>query len=172
MKFQRKFFGILAITLAACTSKVDKELVQINRFYRFVQPQIVIDSLPQNADSALWAFAIANPKHPQADTFAYQSILIKIARNHTLQASQWAEVYLEKFQTSANHRAELHIMGAHYYEQHQVFDRALVLYESFLKEFPEHEMAPQAKQMIEFINKGLITPEQQLEYLLQKKNPS
>lgn len=169
MKFSGQITALLAIAIASCTSNVDKELDQINSFYSFVQPKIVIDSLPPNADSALWAFAIANPKNPRADTFAYQSILIKVARNHTLQASQWAEVYLEKFKNSKNHRAELHILGAHYFEQHQVFDRALALYKSFLKEFPDHEMAQQAKQMIEFIEKGLITPEQQLEYLLQKK---
>ena len=89
----------------------------------------------------------------------------------TLQAAQWAEVYLETFKKSQNHRVDMYVMAAHHYEQHQVLDRALELYKNFIKEFPKHEIAPQAKQMVEFIEKGLVTPEQQLEYLLNKKQP-
>jgi hypothetical protein len=62
-------------------------------------------------------------------------------------------------------------MGAHHFEQHQVFDQALKLYKVIVNEFPEEDIAEQAEQMIYFIEKGLITPEQQLNYLLeQKKN--
>jgi outer membrane protein assembly factor BamD (BamD/ComL family) len=172
MKLLRFVFMATIVLAASCNSNVDRELAKIETFYPFIKPNLKIDSLPQNADSILWAFAINNPKHRQADTFAYQSIQIKVARNHTLQAAQWAEIYLEKFKKSTNHRIDLHIMGAHYYEQHEVYDKALALYKSFIKEFPDHEMKPQAKQMIEFIEKGLVTPEQQLEYLLKKQqNP-
>lgn len=170
----RLYFG-LAITLlwASCNSNIDKEMAYIESFYSFVSPKIQVDSLPRNADSALWAFAINNPNNKQSDTFAYQAIQIKLAENMTLQAAQWAEIYLEKFKNSQNHRIDLYVMAAHHYEQHQVFDHALALYKAFIKEFPKHEISAQAKQMIEFIEKGLITPEQQLEYLLQKQqNPS
>jgi outer membrane protein assembly factor BamD (BamD/ComL family) len=168
----RLFLGLaFAAFLGACSSNVDKETDYINTFYSNVSPKLILDSLPANADSALWAFAQANPKNKQSDTFAYQAIQIKLARNMTLQAAQWAEVYLETFKKSQNHRVDLYVMAAHHYEQHQVFDRALELYKNFINEFPNHEIAPQAKQMVEFIEKGLVTPEQQLEYLLNKKLP-
>lgn len=167
MKWSHYFWvGILGL-VTACQSKIDRELREINSFYQHVRPALNLDSLPSNADSLLWEFALQNPKHPQSDTFAYQSIQIKLAKNLTLKAAQWAEVFLETFKNSRNHRVDLYIMSAHYYEQHEVYDRALAQYEAFVNEFPDHEMAPQAKQMIVFIKKGLVTPEQQLEYLLQ-----
>ena len=168
----RLYLGLgIAAILGACSGNIDKEMDYIESFYDYVSPQIRLDSLPQNADSALWHFAQSNPQNRRSDTFAYQAIQIKLAKNMSLQAAQWAEAYLEKFKKSPNHRVDLYVMAAHHYEQHQVFDRALDLYKGFIKEFPDHEIAPQAKQMIEFIEKGLITPEQQLEYLLNKKQP-
>jgi len=171
MKIQLQLCILAALFLGACNSNIDKETAYINSFYGHVTPQLKLDSLPPNADSALWNFAENNPKNSKSDTFAYQAIQIKIARNMTLQAAKWAEVYLETFKKSKNHRIDLYVMAAHYYEQHEVFDRALDLYKKFIAEFPEHEIAPQARQMIEFIEKGLITPEQQLEYLINKRQP-
>jgi len=171
MKFQLQMSVLALLLLSACNSNIDKETSYIKSFYGNVTPQLKLDSLPANADSALWNFAQNNPKNPKSDTFAYQAIQIKIARNMTLQAAKWAETYLNTFNKSKNHRIDLYVMAAHYYEQHEVFDRALDLYKKFISEFPEHEIAPQARQMIEFIEKGLTTPEQQLEYLINKKQP-
>jgi len=168
----RLYLGLgIAAALGACSGNIDKETAYIDSFYDYVTPQIRLDSLPANADSALWHFAQSNPQNRRSDTFAYQAIQIKLAKNMSLQAAQWADSYLEKFKKSTNHRIDLYVMAAHHYEQHQVFDRALELYKGFINEFPNHEIAPQAKQMIEFIEKGLTTPEQQLEYLLSKKQP-
>jgi len=168
----RLYLGLgIAAALGACSGNIDKETAYIDSFYDYVTPQIRLDSLPANADSALWHFAQSNPQNRRSDTFAYQAIQIKLAKNMSLQAAQWADSYLEKFKKSTNHRIDLYVMAAHHYEQHQVFDRALALYKGFINEFPNHEIAPQAKQMIEFIEKGLTTPEQQLEYLLSKKQP-
>lgn len=168
----RVILGLSILTfLGACNSNIDKELTYINSFYGMVSPTLKIETLPENADSALWAFALTNPKNSRSDTFAYRAIQIKLARNRALQAAQWADVYLETFKKNTNQRIDLYIMAAHHYELHQVYDRALDLYKKFILEFPDHEIAPQAKQMVEFIEKGLVTPEQQLEYLLNKKQP-
>lgn len=170
-------FGLVA--MSACTSEIDKQLTEIDRFYSFTKPQvtsdanqsskITLDSLPRYADSLLMAFGKQHPKHKRSEEFVYTAIDIKLNKGMYLQAAKWANFYIDHFKSNPTHRLELAIMSAHHFEQHQVFDQALKLYKVVVNEFPKEPISEQAKQMITFIEKGITTPEEQLNYLLKQK---
>ena len=170
----KRWYGfLLPLTLAAlcCNSEIDRQLKEIDSLYPYIEPSIVLDSLPRSTDSLLMAFGKQHPKHKRSENFVHRAIDIKLKKGMHLQAAKWAVYYLETFKSNPTHRLENAVMGAHHFEQHQVFDQALKLYKVIVNEFPEEDIAEQAEQIIYFIEKGLITPEQQLNYLLeQKKN--
>jgi len=62
-------------------------------------------------------------------------------------------------------------VASHYYEQNGIYDKALEYYKYLVEHYADTDIGKQAKTMVFFIEKGMVTPEQQLEYI-QKMNDS
>lgn len=171
MSKMNRVFGLVLFLVWGCVSKVDKELQKIEPFESKLTPKLVVDSLPKNADSLLFAFAQANPKHPKSENYCYYAVLIQERKNHGVKAAQWAEYYLQTFNGTKQRKMESAVVASHYYEQNGVYDKALEYYKYLVKHFGETPIGKQAQTMVFFIEKGMVTPEQQLEYI-QKMNDS
>lgn len=166
-----RVIGVLFFVVWGCVSKVDKDLQTIEPFEAKLTPKMNIDSLPKNADSMLFAFAQANPKHPKSENFCYYAVLIQERKNHGVKAAQWAEYYLQNFNGSKERKLESAVVASHYYEQNGIYDKALEYYKYLVEHYADTDIGKQAKTMVFFIEKGMVTPEQQLEYI-QKMNDS
>lgn len=154
--------------LFSCQSKIDEELGQITPFEKFLAPNMVFDSLPGNADSLLYQFAKSHPKHHKSEIYAYYSTIILEKRKRGLKAAEVAEFYVDHYTVDKQRRMEQAMVAAHYYEVHGVLDKALKHYEILNKEYEGQEVGKQAERMIFFIKKGIVTPEDQLEYMLKQ----
>lgn len=167
----RNSVGIIIFSvcfLFSCQSKIDKELAQIAPFEKFFAPLVVFDSLPKNADSLLYQFAKSHPKHHKSEIYSYYATVILEKRKLGLKAAEVAEFYVDHYTVDKQRRMEQAMVAAHYYEVHQVLDKALKHYEILNKEYEGQEVGKQAEKMIFFIKKGITTPEQQLEYMLKQ----
>ena len=166
----KRLLGWTFIFLVGCQNEIDIDLARIGEFENQLKNPILLDSLPYNADSLLMEFVSKYPKNPKSESYCYYASAITETRGMHLRAAQLAEYYLNNFKGTRERRMEQAVVAAHYYEKQQVFDKALIHYKYLSDSFSNLPVGVQAKQMVVFIEKGLLTPEQQLEYILQN-NP-
>lgn len=165
----KRLLGWTLIFLVGCQSEIDKDLANIVKFEHQLKHPIALDSLPYNADSLLMEFAKKYPKNPKSESYCYFAAAITETRGMHLRSAQLAEYYLNNFTGTRERRMEQAVVAAHYYEKQQVFDKALTHYRFLADSFSNLPVGVQAKQMVFFIEKGLLTPEQQLEYILENQ---
>ncbi len=168
----KKTLGLVLILLAGCQGEIDRDIANIEKFEAKLKHPISLDSIPYNADSMLMEFAKKYPKNPKSESYCYYASAIAETRGMNLRAAQLAEYYLNNFSGTRERKMEQAVVAAHYYEKQQVFDKALIYYRYLSDSFTKLPVGVQAKQMVFFIEKGLTTPEQQLEYILRKQSDS
>jgi len=168
----KRILGLALILLAGCQSEIDKDIANIEKFEANLKHPIALDSIPYNADSMLMEFAKKYPKNPESESYCYYASAIAESRGMNLRAAQLAEYYLNNFSGTRERKMEQAVVAAHYYEKQEVFDKALTYYRYLSDSFPKLPVGVQAKQMVFFIEKGLTTPEQQLEYILSRQTDS
>lgn len=171
-----KSFKFFSIVLAGffifggwgCKSEIDNELDKITPYQKFIGKKLIVDSLPQGFDVTLFKFASNFPKYESSSDFLYAASLIAEYRGNASRIIDYCNLYLKNYPKDKSRRKELAMVGAQYSEQSSNFDAALKFYQLLKSEFPNDPVAKQAEMGIEMINKGILTPDAALEYLLEK----
>lgn len=172
MKFGLFAVGVLmsAVMLfsTSCKSKLDKSLEVITPFEKYIDQKLVLDSIPQNFDTVLYRFVLDFPKHNKSITYLYAASQIAEKRGNGPKAAEYSSYFVDQYPQESKHRMEMAVVAGHYYEMNTQFDKALKYYDLLVKEFPNEQISKQAAVTAKMIRLGLVTPEQQLEYLKQQ----
>jgi hypothetical protein len=158
----------IVVALSSCKSKLDKSLELITPFEKYITGKLVLDSIPQQFDTVLYRFVQDFPKHNKSISYLYAASQIAEKRGNGPKAAEYAAFYIDQYPSEKKYRMELAVVAGHYYEMNTQFEKALKYYDILANEFPAEPIAKQAAVTAKMIRLGLITPEQQLEYLKQQ----
>lgn len=163
--------GVLMVVAVGCKSKIDKALELISPYEKyFMGEKMVLDSIPMGFESKLASFAKEFKQYSKSPQYLYAAAYIAEKRNKIREAAEFSAMYVDGYPKETKHRMESAMVAAHYFENMQKFDLALKYYDILTKEFSSHEIGKQAKFTAEMIRKGAVTPEQQLQMMLEKSS--
>lgn len=161
--------SVFALALIGCKSKIDKSLELISPYEKFfIGKSIVLDSLPMGFEKKLADFSKEFKKYSKSSQYIYTAAYIAEKRGKVREAAEYSAIYVDEYPTEKLHRMESAMVAAHYFETMEKYEQALKYYDILTKEFPNHQIGQQAKSTAEMIRKGAVTPEQQLEMMIQK----
>ena len=163
-------FLVLAIgvTMFSCKSKLDKSLDLIIPYEKYIDGKLILDSIPQQFDTVLYRFVQDFPQHNKSIQYLYAASQIAEKRGNGPKAAEYSAFYIDQYPSEKKYRMELAVVAGHYYEMNTQFEKALKYYDILANEFPNEPIAKQAAVTAKMIRLGLVTPEQQLEYLKQQ----
>lgn len=151
----------------SCQTEVDKKLKPIMRFDQFIYPQIKADSIPDSLSTHLYNFATQFPQHVKSENYLYAATLIAERTNRPFECAKWCEIFVQHYPDSKR-RPNAIVAAAHNFEKTAVYDKAMKFYEMAAKEHPDASIRSQSQATLEMLKLGLITPEQQLDYIQKK----
>ena len=160
---------VIVLALIGCKSKIDKSLEVISPYEKFfIGKSIELDSLPMGFEKQLADFSNEFKKYSKSSLYIYTAAYIAEKRGKVREAAEYSAIYVDEYPSEKLHRMESAMVAAHYFETMAKYEQALKYYDILTKEFPNHIIGQQAKSTAEMIRKGAITPEQQLEMMIQK----
>ncbi len=161
--------GVLMLVVLGCKSKIDKSLELIQPYEKyFMDKSIVLDSIPVGFEKKLADFTKEFHNYSKSAQYLYTAAYVAEKRGKVREAAEYAAMYVDQYPSEKKHRMESAMVAAHYFETMANYESALKYYDILTKEFSNEQIGVQAKQTAEMIRKGAITPEQQLEYMIQK----
>jgi TolA-binding protein len=155
------------LILASCTTEIDKKRKPIMRFERFLTPEIVLDSLPDTLGLHLYTFANHFQEHPSSEQYLYAATLLAERSSHRFDAARWCESFIAHYPKSKRLK-QATIGAAHNFEMTGNYEKAIKYYEMAAKQQGDSPLGKQCTQAVKMLKLGLITPEQQLEYMLNQ----
>lgn len=123
-------------------------------------------SIPDSLVKKMRDFAVAFPQYPKSEQYLYRATQLAEKGGRFFETAKWCEEYL-KYYPKGRFRNEALLAAAVNFEKCGTVDKAIEYYEKCAAEFPDATVAKQSKQSVALLKKGLVTPEQQLEYLIQ-----
>lgn len=161
--------GVLTVFALGCKSKIDRALELITPYEKyFMGSKVVLDSIPMGLESKLSAFSKEFKQYSKSPQYLFAAAYIAEKRGKIREAADFSAMYVDEYPNEKKHRMESAMVAAHYFENMQKFDLALKYYDILTKEFSTHEIGKQAKFTAEMIRKGAVTPEQQLQMMLER----
>lgn len=160
---------ILMVTLFSCTSKQDKLAAELSKIDTFMGIKPQLDKIPDSMAKKMHDFAVAFPQNPKSEEYLYRATQISEMSGRFFETAKWCEDYIKTFPKGKN-IYEATIAAAHNFEKSGTFDKAIEYYTKVFTVFPKSELAEPAKQTVKMLKLGLVTPEQQLEYLIKQNN--
>lgn len=161
------FLTFAAAAIISCQTEVDKKLKPITQFDKFLHPDIKPDSIPDSLSTHLYNFATTFPQHNRSENYLYAATLIAERTNRPFECAKWCEIFTQHYPKSKR-RPDALVAAAHNFEKTGVYDKAIKFYELAAKEHPDANIRSQSAATLEMLNKGLLTPEQQFEYIQGK----
>lgn len=158
----------IGLFLASCTTDMDRKLKPISSFDRFLSPSIVADSLPDSLARHLQGFAMAYPKHKNSEQYLYAATLLSERAGRPFETAKWCEAFVAHYPGSKWLKPAT-VAAAHNFEKTGVYDKAIKFYDMAASQQPDTDIGKQCAQTAKMLKRGLITPEQQLEYILNKQ---
>ncbi|MFN5889304.1 MAG: hypothetical protein ACK448_02820 [Bacteroidota bacterium] len=183
MVHSRKFLGIgfwLGLTLVmaglmGCEAKIDREFKKVAPYMNHVK-QLHWDSLPDSAATVMMKFVKDFPEHPEAGPMTIASFRIAERKNWVFKASEWSQYYLDTYKPKGQGYWEMLVISSHFHEQAGMYQKAIANYRLLKSEVDSGRLAgkdyadiyKQALIVLEMLEKGLVTPEQQAEYIIKQ----
>jgi len=183
MKKIRQYFGlgtcmglmILVLGLTGCEAKIDREFKKVSPYMDKVR-ELKWDSLPDSAASAMMKFVKEFPQHADAGKMTIASFRIAERKNWVFKASEWSQYYLDTYKPKGQGYWEMLVISAHFHEQAGLYEKAIANYRLLKAEVDSGRLAgkyyadiyKQALIVLEMLEKGLVTPEQQAEFIIKR----
>ena len=172
-----QFFAILlfsAIVLMGCEAKIDREFKKVSPFMGIVE-RAQFDSLPDSAANMMMKFVMEFPEHSQAQKMTVAAFRVAEKKGWMAKASEWSQFYVDKFNPTGDNLLEMLVLASFYHEQVGLYDKAIANYKRIKKEFKAEGLKPnyrnlfeQSQIMLEMLEKGIVDPEKQSEYLMRR----
>ncbi len=172
-----QFFAVLflsAIVLMGCEAKIDREFKKVAPFMGIVE-RAQFDSLPDSAANMMMKFVMEFPAHPQSQKMTVAAFRVAEKKGWMTKASEWSQFYVDKFNPTGDNLLEMLVLASFYHEQVGLYDKAIANYKRIKKEFKADGLKPnyrnlfeQSQIMLEMLEKGIVDPEKQSEYLMRK----
>lgn len=170
--FRQFLLPVLAMAmLGACTTDLDRKMKPIESFEKHLNPKIAADSLPDSLANHLYQFAIAYPKHQGSENYLYAATLLAERGGRSFETAKWCEAFVAHYPKS-KWVGPATVAAAHNFEKTGNFEKALKYYEMAAAREPNTVLGKQCAQMAKMIRLGLVTPEQQLEYITGQSKDS
>jgi len=164
--FRTLSFSMLVL-LFACTSKQDKMAAALSNVDAFLTPNLQLDKIPDSLSRKMHDFAMAYPQNPRSEEYLYRATQMAEMKGKFFETAKWCEDYTVTYPKGKYLLGAITAAAANY-EKTGTYEKALFFYKRLYTEYPKSNLANDAKRTVEMINKGLVTPEQQLEYILNK----
>lgn len=146
-------------------------LSKLSGIDKFVADKIQIDKVPDSMAKPMHDFAVAFPSHPKSEHYLYAATLLSEKSGRYFETAKWCEEYAKLFPKGKFFKDAV-VAAGHNFEKSAVFDKAIEFYDKAFKEFPNTKIGEDSKRIADMLRKGLITEEQQLEYLIQQMDSS
>ncbi len=163
-----QLFWILCLGVA-CRSDFDTAFQKVEAYETLIIPHIQFEKIPDSACSILMAFAKDYPKYKHSSDFVYVSTKLAERQGLALKTAEYSEFYLQQYKPTGKLLMEMMLVAAHNFEQGGAYANALIYYKRLASEFSDTEIGNQAIVMIEMLNLGIISPEEQMNYCLNRK---
>jgi TPR repeat protein len=137
-------------------------------YERFLSPEIVLDSLPDTLGLHLYSFASRFHEHPSAEQYLYAATLLAERSAHRFDAAKWCEAFVAHYPKSKRVK-QATIAAAHNFEMTGNYEKAIKYYELAAKQQGNNKLGEQCTQAAKMLKMGLVTPEQQLEFMLKQQ---
>lgn len=132
------------------------------------QKQTAFAGIGEISDSLAWPmhnFAIAFPTYPKSEYYLYAATVMSESSQRFFETAKWCGEYV-KLYPKGRFRKDAIAAAAHNYEKTGSFDKAIEFYDMAAKEYPNSELGKGAKRIAFMLRKGLVTEEEQLEYII------
>ncbi len=166
--------GLMTMVLMGCEAKIDREFKKVSPFMGIVE-RAQFDSLPDSAANMMMRFVKEFPEHPQSQKMTVAAFRVAEKKGWMAKASEWSQFYVDKFNPKGDNLLEMLVLASFYHEQVGLYDKAIVNYKRIKKEFKADGLKPnyrnlfeQSQIMLEMLEKGIVDPEKQSEYLMRK----
>lgn len=166
---------ILVIGLVSCEAKIDREYKKVQPYMGQVK-RLQWDSLPDTAATVMMKFVKEFPEHADASSMTIASFRIAERKNWVFKASEWAQFYLDRYKPNGQAYWEMLVTSAHFHEQAGLYEQAIKNYRLLKADVDSGKLkgkdfAPiyqQALIVLEMLEKGVVTPEAQAEYIIKR----
>ena len=116
------------------------------------------------------------PEHPDAGSMTIASFRIAERKNWVFKASEWSQYYLDTYKPKGQAYWEMLVISAHFHEQAGLYEKAITNYRLLKAQVDSGRLAgkdyadiyKQALIVLEMLEKGLVTPEQQAEFIIKR----
>ena len=162
---------MLSVLYTACQTEMDKKLSIIQPYMAQVQDSMNVGRIPDSMALHFQQFAAQFPQHKSSEKLLYAATLMAERSGRYFECGKWCEMYVAHYPQGQYVFASM-VAAAHNYEKIDKFDKAIEYYDKAALREPNSTMGKQCAQTSSMLKKGLITPEQQLEYILQNSKDS
>ena len=167
--------AFLVVGLMGCEAKIDREYKKVVPYMNHVK-KLQWDSLPDSAATVMMKFVRDFPEHPDAGSMTIASFRIAERKNWVFKASEWSQYYLDTYKPKGQAYWEMLVISAHFHEQAGLYEKAITNYRLLKAEVDSGRLAgkdyadiyKQALIVLEMLEKGLVTPEQQAEFIIKR----
>jgi hypothetical protein len=158
-------FILLPIVFLSCQTDLDRNLGLIQPYLSQVQDSMNVNRIPDSMANHFQQFAAQYPQHKASEKLLYASTLIAERSGRYYECGKWCEMYVAHY-PKGQYVYPAMVAAAHNFERTEQFGKAIEFYDKAALTQPESILGKQCAQTSAMLKKGLITPEQQLEYIL------
>lgn len=123
-------------------------------------------AIPDSISKTMHDFGLEFPAHPRSEYYLYASTIMAEKNARFFETAKWCEDYIKTF-PKGRFRKDAFTAAAHNYEKTGSFNKAIEFYDSVAVNYPKTELGKGAKRIAGMLRKGLVTEEEQLQYLIE-----
>lgn len=123
-------------------------------------------AIPDSFARRMHDFAIDFPQNPKSEEYLYRAGHLSEIRGRQFEAAKWCEDYV-KLYPKGKYTYECIVAAGANFEAVGTIDKAIDFYTRLYMDYPKSEYANDARKKVQMLKMGLITADQQLEYLLK-----
>lgn len=164
----RLILPMILIALFSCTSRQDKLAAELSKIDVYLKPKPQFDKISDSMARQMHNFALEFPQNPKSEEYLYASTHVAEMRGRFFETAKWCEDYIKTYPKGKYVYEAITAAGANY-EKSGTLDKAIEFYTRLYTQYPKSPLAEPAKQNVKMLKMGLVTPEQQLEYLINSK---
>jgi tetratricopeptide (TPR) repeat protein len=157
---------VFSVLFISCQTEIDKKLSVIQPYLSQVQDFMKVNRIPDTMALHFQQFAAQFPQHKASEKLLYAATLLAERSGRYFECGKWCEMYVAHY-PKGQYLFPAMVAAAHNYEKIGQFDKAIIYYDKAALQDPNSTLGKQCAQTSAMLKKGLITPEQQLDYILQ-----
>lgn len=124
--------------------------------------------IPDSLASKMHQFALQFPAHPKSEEYLYKATLISEHSGRKFEVAKWCEDYLKQY-PSGKYASEATFAAANNYMETGTVAKAIEFFTRMYTKYPKSSLADQCRKTAQMLKLGLVTPEQQFNYMMNQK---